>query len=99
MMTGKMISAFEAEKIGLINKVFPDKETLMNASRDLVNSILKNAPLAIGNVIRAGNDAMNFNVDGYITEAEVFAYSVNTNDFKEGTKAFLEKRSPEFKAN
>jgi len=98
MMTGKMISAKEAERIGLINKVFPDNKTLISESQDLIKSILKNAPIAIGKVIRAGNAAMQTGVDGYKTEVELFAESVDTKDFKEGTKAFLEKRKPNFKA-
>jgi enoyl-CoA hydratase len=97
ILTGELIDAKEAERIGLVNKVVKH-EDLDSMVKDYANRLLKKAPLALGL-------AKTVMLDGLQTgtrvgmEFEVYAQSilVNTEDFKEGVKAFLEKRTPIFK--
>jgi len=62
-----------------------------------LNKIASKAPLAVGMVIDCINAVYNEDENGYQTEANSFANCCKTEDFKEGTAAFLEKRKPEFK--
>ena len=96
MMTGDMISADEALKLGLINYMVP-LDDLMEKSRTLMNKIIAQAPMAIANIIRSLNASFDPEENGYQTEANSFLNCIRTEDFKEGTSAFLEKRPPEFK--
>lgn len=96
MMTGDMISAQEAKSIGLINQVVP-KEELMNVAGKMMSRILSKGPIAVANVIKSVNAGFNFELAGYEAEAENFAVCTTTEDFKEGTNAFIEKRQPQFK--
>lgn len=92
ILTGKQIKADEALTMGLVNKV---AENAMDEARELMSAILKNAPIAVKNAIKAvyhSDDASGFQI-----EADLFGRLCNTEDFKEGTSAFLEKRKPEFK--
>jgi len=93
MLTASMVSATDAKQIGLVNDVVPTVELLVKA-KELLNKIFKNAPLAVAKAIEASNVAY---FDSYETEAKGFADCCKSADFKEGTKAFLEKRKPEFK--
>jgi enoyl-CoA hydratase len=95
MMTGKMISAQEAADIGLINKVVDKQAELLPACKHFLKDILKNAPLSIKKVITSANAA--YQKDGYNVESHCFADLIETDDFVEGTKAFIEKRPPQFK--
>jgi len=97
MATGAMISADEAYRIGLANHVVSDKEAAISKARELLQQIFKNGPIAVGNAIECANLAVNHDENGFQAEANSFANCVNTADFKEGTSAFLEKRTPEFK--
>ncbi|MEW5910665.1 MAG: enoyl-CoA hydratase-related protein [Thermodesulfobacteriota bacterium] len=96
IFTGRMITALEAKEMGLVNKVFPQKE--------LMNEVMKTAALMAskGKVsLRAAKDAINqgLNVDlatGCSIEADAFAVCFAGEDSKEGTRAFLEKRKAQF---
>ena len=96
MLTGDMISAQEAKAIGLVNQVVP-KEELLSVAAKMMKRILTKGPIAVANVIRSVNAGFNFEQAGYQAEAENFAACTTTNDFREGTTAFLEKRQPIFK--
>jgi enoyl-CoA hydratase len=96
MMTGNTVNAKEALHFGLVNHVAEDQDAMMDKARNLMNKILSKAPLAIGMVITSINAADNADEDGYLIEANSFASCCGTQDFIEGTTAFLEKRKPEF---
>lgn len=97
MMTGDMINADEARELGLVNHVFPDKETLIEKCHEMLMKITAKAPIAIGLVIDCVNAVYNKEENGYQTEANAFARCCGTEDFKEGAAAFVEKRRPNFK--
>lgn len=97
MMTADMISADEAEDLGLVNYVVHSKEELKQKSEELIRKITAKAPLAIGMVIDCVNAVFRPEENGYQTEANNFASCCKSEDFREGTAAFIEKRKPEFK--
>ena len=97
LFSGKMITAAEAEKIGLVNAVYPPEE-LMNATLEMAKSFTKNAPVAIKSVKASVDRGMQMDIDGGIAlENELYAMCFATEDCKEGLTAFLEKRPAEFK--
>lgn len=98
MMTGDLITAEEAYRMGLVNHVVDDAKALEEKVQSIMKKIISKAPLAIGMVISCVNAAMN-EENGYQVEANGFAHCCQTNDKKEGTSAFLEKRPPVFKGN
>jgi enoyl-CoA hydratase len=95
MLTADMISAAEALQLGLVNHVTASQEALLEKSREILHKIMKKGPVAVAQAIRAV-DAAFLPVDGYQVEAEAFAVCCQTQDFKEGTQAFLEKREAKF---
>jgi len=97
MMTADFIAAEEALKLGLINHITTSQEALMELANSLLQKINSKAPLAIGMVIESVNAYYANDENGYQTEANSFAACCKSEDFKEGTKAFLEKRAAEFK--
>lgn len=94
LMTGNMIDARTAHQYGLVNHV-TSAEELMPKANELMKLIINKAPLAIGYCISAANAA--YTSKGYEKELEGFSESFGTEDMKEGTKAFLEKRKPVLK--
>ena len=96
IMTGDMITAEHALQIGLVNYMVPQSE-LMAKCEGILNKIIQRAPVAIAQTVECVNAVYNETKDGYEVEANSFAICTKTEDFKEGTKAFLEKRKPEFK--
>ena len=95
IMTGAMISAEEAKQWGLVNYVVPQGE-LLDLCESLAAKISKNSSVAISKAIKAVNANFTNCVNGYSVEIEQFGLSFGSDDFEEGTTAFLEKRKPEF---
>lgn len=92
--TANMIGATEAEKIGLVNYTVPQAD-LMSKAKEILDLVKQRAPLAISAAIKSINASVNSNM-GYETEIKAFGGCFETNDFKEGVSAFIEKRSPKF---
>lgn len=97
LMTGDMISAEEARSLGLVNYVVHSLDELKAKGEELIQKITSRAPLAIGMVIDCVNAVFNPQENGFQTEANNFASCCKSEDFREGTAAFIEKRKPEFK--
>ena len=97
ILTGSPISAPDAERIGLVNRVVPAAE-LMTAVKSLAAELARQAPVAMRYIINAINHglAMPF-AEGSVFEATLFGLVAATEDMREGTRAFLEKRKPDFK--
>jgi len=95
IMTAKMISADEALSYGLVNQV-TSQEELMTVCKKIALKIVKNSPIAIASAIRAINAGYTDGINGFKTEIEEFGKCFGTEDFKEGTSAFIEKRKANF---
>ncbi len=95
LMTGAMIKADEALKLGLVNYVVSPND-LMSKAEELMGQILKQSPVAVAGVIACVNAYFEEGVNGFQTEVEEFGKCFGTLDFKEGTDAFLNKRKPVF---
>jgi len=93
--SARMVSAQEALQCGLVNHVV-EQENLLAEAKKLATKISKNAPLAVSAAIRAILAGYEKGVNGYEIEISEFGNCFSTEDFKEGTKAFLDKRKPEF---
>lgn len=96
LMTGDVINATEAHRIGLVNHVVPQEE-LMAKCEGMINKIKTKAPLAIASVIRCVNAHYDKKMDGNNVEINEFGNFFGSEDFKEGTQAFMEKRPAVFK--
>lgn len=94
LMTGNMIDAPTALQYGLVNYVVPQAE-LLNKTRSILEVIITKAPLAIAGCISSAN-AVYSEANGFETEIRAFGDCFGTEDMKEGTAAFLEKRKPVF---
>lgn len=95
IMTAKMLTAEEALTSGLVNHV-TSQEELLDACKKIALKIVKNSPVAIASAIRAVNAGYTNGVNGFETEIEEFGKCFGTEDFKEGTAAFIEKRKANF---
>lgn len=97
ILTGDQIDAQEALRIGLVNKIVPLQE-LKTAAEMLAQKILSKGQIAVRLSLKAVNMSHETNLtDGLALEASLFGVCCGSEDFKEGTKAFLEKRKPAFK--
>ncbi len=96
-MTGDMISAHEAKEIGLVNHVVTTKEEAIALAEKIMNKIFSKGPQAIAALIKSVNAGFGQEIGGYQAEAKNFAALTATQDFVEGTTAFLEKRKANFK--
>ena len=96
LLTGEMIDANEAYRIGLVNRVVPAAD-LLAAATEMMRTILANAPVAVANLIEAVNRGYDATLEDALTlEATAFGLLAATDDKREGTRAFLEKRAARF---
>jgi enoyl-CoA hydratase len=97
LLTGGIIDASEAHRIGLVNRVVP-ADRLMAEAEAMLRAILENGPLAIRACLEAVDAGLETTLDqALLLEANYFGLLSATSDMREGTKAFLEKRKPVFK--
>jgi enoyl-CoA hydratase len=96
ILTAGMIDADTAKIYGLVNHVVPH-EDLFSAYMTVATRIMKNSPVAISKAIEALNANFISGINGFDVEIKNFGDCFATEDFKEGTTAFLEKRKAEFK--
>jgi len=98
ILSGEMISAQEAYRIGLVNEIVPAADLITRAEA-ILNTIASNAPIAIKFALEAANKGLETSQsEGLLLEACYFGLCAATEDKKEGTSAFLEKRAPQFHA-
>jgi len=97
VLTGEMIDAEEALRIGLVEEVV-DEDKLMDRAKEIARKILEKPPLAVKLAKRALNASRSMSLqDGLRYELSLFSILFSTEDAKEGMRAFLEKRKPEFR--
>jgi enoyl-CoA hydratase len=97
ILSGEMISAQEAYRIGLVNEIVPAADLITRAEQ-ILKKIAANAPIAVKFALEAANKGMETNQsEGLLLEASYFGLCAATEDKKEGTSAFLEKRAPQFR--
>jgi enoyl-CoA hydratase len=96
MLTGAPLTAEEALRAGLVNRVVPAAD-LMNETRKLAAELARNAPIAMRYIINAVNKGLEMSfAEACQYEATLFGLVASTDDMKEGTAAFLQKRKPQF---
>ena len=94
LLTGDMVDAEEAFRIGLVDEVVP-AEALMARAETLARAIAQQAPLAVAGCLRAVDGGYDLPIDSALElEASLFGLTCATDDKAEGTRAFLEKRAP-----
>jgi enoyl-CoA hydratase/carnithine racemase len=96
ILSGEMIGAEEAYRIGLVNEIVP-AANLITRAEAILKQISANAPIAIKFALEATNKGLDTSQsEGFALEASYFGICAATEDKKEGTSAFLEKRAPQF---
>ena len=96
LMSAQLIDAAEALRLQLVNYVTTPENLLIKA-KEILTIINSKAPLAVAGCIKAANAVYDESQNGYETEIAEFGYCFETEDMKEGTAAFLEKRKAQFK--
>jgi enoyl-CoA hydratase/carnithine racemase len=96
ILSGEMINSQEAHRIGLVNEVVPAADLITRAEA-ILNKIASNAPLAVKFSLEAVNRGLETSQgEGLLLEASYFGLCAGTEDKKEGTSAFIQKRAPQF---
>jgi enoyl-CoA hydratase/carnithine racemase len=96
ILSGQMIKAEEAYRIGLVNELLPSNYVMVRAE-EILTQIIANAPLGLKFSLEAVNKGMETSLaEGLLLEASLFALCAGSEDKKEGTAAFLAKRAPQF---
>jgi enoyl-CoA hydratase len=96
-LTGEMVAAEEAGRIGLANAVVP-RDELMERAKELLRTITKNGPVAVRMALESIYRALDSGTEESLTfESSLFGLLASTTDMKEGMSAFLEKRKPDFR--
>jgi len=96
ILTGEMIDADEAYRIGLANRVSP-ADSILEDARGMMNTILRNGPVALGLAIECTTRGMEMSMDdGLALESNLFGLLAATDDMREGMTAFMAKRKAEF---
>jgi enoyl-CoA hydratase len=96
-LTGRMIPAAEAMDMGLVNRVVPAAE-LMDTARKTARSLAEKSPLSVRLILEAVHRGQDMGLDDALAwESHLFGLCASSEDMKEGLRAFLEKRKPEFK--
>ena len=96
LLTGNLIDAEEAQQIGLINRIV-DADKLLSETESLIHNILSQAPIAVRLTWEALHHGLNLTLEeSALLGADYFGLAASTNDFRAGTKAFLEKTTPSF---
>ena len=96
ILTGEMIDAVEAHRLGIVNRIVP-RDALLGESAALVRQILANGPIAVALCIEAVQRGLDITLEeGLSIEANHFGLLASTEDMREGMRAFLEKRAPRF---
>ncbi|HSK21067.1 MAG TPA: enoyl-CoA hydratase-related protein [Longimicrobiales bacterium] len=99
MLTGEMIDAEEAYRIGLVNRI-AEPDALFDGARDLARKMIANGPIAIAMALESVDHGMSSTIDDAQTlESNLFGLLASTDDMREGMKAFLEKRRAEFRGH
>jgi enoyl-CoA hydratase len=97
MLTGEMIDAAEAHRIGLVNRV-EEPGNLLAAARAMAQKMIANGPIAVALALEAVDRGMSTTIDdAQILESRLFGLLASTDDMREGMQAFLEKRKAEFR--
>ncbi len=98
ILTGDIITADEAESIGLVNRVVSEPEDLMSTAKEIAQKIISKAPVAVSLAKAALNIGSNVDIhSGLLFEKHAQTIAFSTDDRVEGMSAFLEKRKPDFK--
>jgi enoyl-CoA hydratase len=96
LLTGDMVNADEALSLGLVNQV-TEPDQLLPKAFELAAKMNSKGPLALKGVIKCVNGHFIPGINGYALEARTFGETADTEDFNEGTTAFIEKRKAVFK--
>lgn len=95
LITARIIDALEAERIGLVNKVVPIG-TALDSAKEMIQLIASKAPIAVLKTLHCIESYYQTSENGYEIEASMFGECATTEDFIEGTTAFVQKRKPNF---
>ncbi len=100
IVTGEPVSGEEALRLGLVQRLFDDREALLAGARETLSKVAKRGPLAVRLALEAIDRGLEQDLEGGLqVEADLFGLALASDDGGEGTRAFLDKRAPEFKGS